>query len=97
MGSPDFYSESRRSVYELKFTRRRPKLYEHHRLRACVYKWLSDAELTYLLCCSPRGFLREYEVNNEFSYNDLKSLMGRWSSPMWEWGVQTMCMIQYVH
>jgi len=84
VGTPDFYSESRRSVYELKFTRRRPKLYEHHRLRACIYRWLSKAEHAYLLYCSPKGF-KEYEINDEFCDSDLKSLMSRWSSPMWDW------------
>jgi len=44
IGILDFYSESIRSVYELKFTRRKSKLYEQHRLRACVYKWHSEAE-----------------------------------------------------
>jgi hypothetical protein len=38
IGTPDFYSESRGSVCELKFTSKRPKLYGHHRLRACIYK-----------------------------------------------------------
>ena len=84
IGTPDFYSESRRSVYELKFTRRKPKLYEHHRLRACVYKWLSEAEHAYLLYCSPRGF-RKYEINDDFCEKDIKALMNKWSSPMWEW------------
>ena len=47
IGALDFYSESMGSVYELKFTRRKSKLYEQHRLRACVYKWLSEAEHVY--------------------------------------------------
>lgn len=54
VGMPDFYSESRRSVYELKFVRGNPKLLEHHRLRASMYKWLSDSEHSYLLYCSPK-------------------------------------------
>jgi len=83
IGTPDFYSESGRSIYELKFTRRKPKLYERHRLRACIYKWLSGTEYAYLLYCSPRGF-REFEVNEEFCDSDLKSLMGKWDSPMWD-------------
>jgi len=89
ISTPNFYSRSRRSVYELKFTHRRPEPYEHHRLRSCIYKWLSGAEHVYLLYCSPRGF-REYEVNDEFCNNDLKSLMSRWSSPMWDWKCKNM-------
>jgi len=59
IGTLDSYFESRRSVYELKFTRRKSKLYEQHRLRACVYKWLLKAEHAYPLYYSPKGF-REY-------------------------------------
>lgn len=33
IGTPDFYSESRRSVYELKFISSKPKVLEHHRLK----------------------------------------------------------------
>jgi hypothetical protein len=84
IGMPDFYSESRRSVYELKFTRGDPKPLEHHRLRASIYKWLSEAEHAYLLYCSPRGF-KDYEVNDEFHEKDVKALMENWASPMWEW------------
>jgi len=51
IGTPDFYSQSRRGVYELKFTRRKLKLYEHHRLRACIYRWLSEAEHAHLPYC----------------------------------------------
>jgi len=36
--TPNFYSQSRRSIYELKLTRRRPKLYEHHRLGVSIYR-----------------------------------------------------------
>jgi hypothetical protein len=65
IGTPDFYSQSRRSVYELKFTRGKPEPLKHHRLRACIYRWLSDAKHAYLLYCSPREF-REFEVIDEF-------------------------------
>jgi len=82
--TPDFYSESRMSVYELKFTHMKPKVLEHHRLRACIYKWLSEAEHSYLLYCSPRGF-REFEVNDDFNDSEFNSLMNGWNSPMWDW------------
>ena len=37
IGILDFYSEAIRSVYELKFTRRKSKLYEQHRLKGlCI-------------------------------------------------------------
>jgi hypothetical protein len=84
VGTPDFYSESRRSVYELKFTNMRPKPYEHHKLRACIYKWLSEAEHAYLLYCSPRGF-SEFEVKDEFYEEDVRVLIERWKSPIWDW------------
>ncbi|MEM4311490.1 MAG: hypothetical protein QXX95_03790 [Nitrososphaerales archaeon] len=51
IGTPDFYSESRKSVYDVKFTRCKPKLLEHHRLRASMYEWLLNAEHSYLLYC----------------------------------------------
>ncbi|MEM3522060.1 MAG: hypothetical protein QW723_06220 [Candidatus Bathyarchaeia archaeon] len=38
IGTPDFYSESRKSVYDVKFIRGKPKPLEHHRLRASLYK-----------------------------------------------------------
>jgi CRISPR/Cas system-associated exonuclease Cas4 (RecB family) len=84
IGTPDFYSQSRKSVYELKFMRGKPEPLKHHRLRACIYRWLSDAEHAYLLYCSPKGF-REFEVNDEFNDNKLNYLMNEWSSPMWDW------------
>jgi len=84
IGTSDFYSESRRSVYEPKFTHRKPRLYEHHRLRASIYKWLSEGEHAYLPYCSPRRF-RGYEVNDGFRDNDVKSLIGKWDSPIWNW------------
>lgn len=84
IGTPDFYSQSRKSVYELKFTRGKPEPLKHHRLRICIYKWLSDAEHTYLLYCSPTEF-KEFEVNDEFNDNKLNYLMNGWSSPMWDW------------
>ena len=95
IGTPDFYSKFRRSVYELKFTHRKPKLYEHHRLKACIYKWLSDAEHAYLLYCSPTGF-REFEVNDEFCEKDVKALMNKWSSPMWDWECK-LCVYDFVY
>ena len=34
----NFYSQSRRSIYELNLTRRRSNLYEYHRLRVSIYR-----------------------------------------------------------
>ena len=84
IGTPDFYSEFRKSVYELKFTRGNPKPLEHHRLRANMYKWLSNAEHSYLLYYSPRGFT-EFEVDEEFDEKHVKALMENWKTPMWDW------------
>ncbi|MBS7618894.1 hypothetical protein KEJ25_09965 [Candidatus Bathyarchaeota archaeon] len=83
-GTPDFYPESRRSIYELKFMHRKPEVLEHHRLRASMYKWLSNAEHAYLLYCSPRGS-KEYEVNDEFSNDNIKSLLDKRDFPMLDW------------
>jgi hypothetical protein len=71
----------RKSVYELKFMRGKPEPLKHHRLRACIYKWLSDAEHAYLLYCSPAEF-KEVKVNDEFHDGNVKALMENWNSPM---------------
>ena len=84
MGMPDFYSKSRKSVYDVKFIKGEPKLLEHHKLRANMYKWLSDTEHSYLLYCSPKGFM-EFEINDEFNEKHVKALIEKWRSPMWEW------------
>ena len=83
IGTSDFYSGSRRSVYELKFTRGNPKPLENHKLRASMYKWFSDAEHPYLLYCSSKNF-KEFEVNDEFDGKHVKALMDKWSSLMWD-------------
>ncbi|MEM0328649.1 MAG: hypothetical protein QW046_03145 [Candidatus Micrarchaeaceae archaeon] len=64
------------AFYELKFTRGNLKVLEHHKLRASMYKWLSNTEHSYLLYCLPRGF-KEFEVNDEFSEKHAKSLMDK--------------------
>jgi hypothetical protein len=80
-GTSDFYLQLRKSVYELKFMRGKPEPLRHHRLRACIYKWLSDAEHAYLLYCSPAEF-KEVKVNDEFHGGNVKALMENWNSPM---------------
>ncbi|MEM3905955.1 MAG: hypothetical protein QXZ17_03665 [Nitrososphaerota archaeon] len=92
--TPDFYSESRKSVYDVKFTRCKPKLLEHHRLRASMYERLSNAEHSYLLYCSPRGF-KEFEINDEFNDKHVKSLMENWKSPMWDWEASSAYITRY--
>ncbi|MEM0011356.1 MAG: hypothetical protein QXW39_03460 [Candidatus Bathyarchaeia archaeon] len=94
IGTPDFYSEFRKSVYDVKFIRAKPKLLEHHRLRASMYKWLSNAEHSYLLYCSPRGF-KEFEINDEFNDKYVKPLMENWKSPMWDWECK-LCVYESV-
>lgn len=79
--TPDFYSKSRRSVYELEFMNEKPKLLDYHRLRASMYKWLSNAEHSYLLYCSPKGF-NELEVDDNFNDDGLKPLMDDWKPPI---------------
>ena len=83
-GTSDFYLQLRKSVYELKFMRGKPEPLRHHRLRACIYKWLSDAEHAYLLYCSPREF-KEFEVDDEFYDGNVKTLIENWNSPKWDW------------
>ncbi|RLE56115.1 MAG: hypothetical protein DRJ40_06870 [Thermoprotei archaeon] len=53
---------------------------ERHIMQVKLYKWVTGAKKAYILYLSPRG-IREVEVTEEFTDEDVRKLIESWSSP----------------
>jgi len=88
VGRPDLTFEREdeiEAVADIKcVTRLHGAPYEHHELQVALYKWLSGANLGYLLYVSPQGFA-QHRVDSTIDDDDVKQLITEKKIPRYTW------------
>jgi CRISPR/Cas system-associated exonuclease Cas4 (RecB family) len=82
-GSPDYVSEDRRTVVDVKYSFN-PRMKDHHMKRVQIYMTLCGAERGVLIYISPRGII-SYESTQSLSSKEIVFHATAWSSPKWQW------------